>query len=54
MFLTTLLDRHAINANISVNSKRQALQVVADLAARQLHLDSGEIHQALLEREKQG
>ena len=37
-----------------MNSKRQALQVVADLAARQLELDAGEIHHALLEREKLG
>ena len=54
MFLTTLLDRHAILGNVSVNSKRQALQMVADVAARQLGLDSAEVHQALLEREKLG
>ncbi len=54
MFLTSLLDRHAISGAVSVNSKRQALQVIADIAARQLGLDAGEIHQALLEREKAG
>ncbi len=54
MFLTSLLDRHAISGSVSVNSKRQALQVVADIAARQLGLDAGEIHQALIEREKAG
>ena len=51
MFLTSLLDRHGINGNVSVNSKRQALQVIADIAARQLGLDSATIHHALLERE---
>lgn len=54
MFLTSLLDRRAINASVSVNSKRQALQVVADIAARQLGLDAGDIHQALIERERLG
>lgn len=54
MFLTSLLDRRAINGNVSVNSKRQALQVIADIAARQLGLDDDEILQALLEREKLG
>ncbi len=54
MFLTSLLDRHGINGNVSVNSKRQALQVIADIAARQLGLDSATIHHALLEREKLG
>ena len=52
MFLNRLLDRRAINGQVSVNSKRQALQTVADMAARQLNLDAGEIHQALLERER--
>ncbi|MDI7775881.1 PTS IIA-like nitrogen regulatory protein PtsN [Asticcacaulis sp. EMRT-3] len=54
MFLTHLLDRHAILGHVSVNSKRQALQVVADMAARQLGLEAAYIHQALLEREKLG
>jgi len=54
MFLTSLLDRRAINASVSVNSKRQALQVVADMAARQLGLDAGDIHQALIDRERLG
>jgi len=54
MFLTSLLDRHAILGQVSVNSKRQALQLVADVAARQLNLDAGVIHQALIEREKLG
>jgi len=54
MFLTSLLDRHAILGQVSANSKRQALQLVADVAARQLGLDAAVIHQALLEREKLG
>ena len=54
MFLDSLLDRRAINAHVSVNTKRQALQMIADMAARQLGLDAGDIHQALLEREKLG
>jgi nitrogen PTS system EIIA component len=54
MFLTTLLDRRAILGNVSVNSKRQALQMVADVSARLLSVDATEVHQALLEREKLG
>lgn len=54
MFLTTLLDRRAILGNVSVNSKRQALQMVADVAARLLSVDAAEVHQALLDREKLG
>ncbi|MGA9658461.1 MAG: PTS IIA-like nitrogen regulatory protein PtsN [Asticcacaulis sp.] len=54
MFVTNLLDRHAILVNASANTKRQALQMVADMAARQLNLDAADVHQALLEREKQG
>ena len=52
MFLNRLLDRRAINGEVSVNSKRQALQTVADMAARQLGLDAAEILHALLERER--
>lgn len=54
MFLTSLLDRRAINAEVSVNSKRQALQVIADIAERQFGIEADGIHQALLEREKLG
>ena len=54
MYLNSLLDRHAILGHVSANSKRQALQTVADVAARQLKLDAGDIHQALMEREKLG
>ncbi|MDV6331372.1 PTS IIA-like nitrogen regulatory protein PtsN [Asticcacaulis sp. 201] len=54
MFLTTVLDRHAILGNVSVNSKRQALQMVADVAARQLGVDAADVHQKLIDREKLG
>jgi PTS system nitrogen regulatory IIA component len=52
MFLNSLLDRRAINGQVSVNSKRQALQTVADMASRQLGIDAGDILQALIERER--
>ncbi len=54
MYLNSLLDRRAVLANVSVNSKRQALQVIADLAGRQLGLDTDAILQGLLDREKEG
>ncbi|HWU50873.1 MAG TPA: PTS IIA-like nitrogen regulatory protein PtsN [Asticcacaulis sp.] len=54
MSLATPLERNAILGHVSVNSKRQALQVIADAVARNLKLDSGEVQQALLEREKLG
>ncbi len=54
MYLNSLLDRHAILGNVSVNSKRQALQTIADIAARQLQLEADDVLQALLEREKLG
>lgn len=54
MSLATLLDRNAILAHVGVNSKRQALQVVADVVARNLRLDAAEVHQALMDREKIG
>jgi len=52
MFLNSLLDRRAINGQVSVHSKRQALQTVADMASRQLGIDAADILQALLERER--
>lgn len=54
MYLNTLLDRRAILGTVSVNSKRQALQLVADIASRLLEQDASVVQQALLEREKQG
>lgn len=54
MFLSQLLERHAVIGPIGANSKRHALQVVADLAERVLDIESDIILQGLLEREKLG
>ncbi|MBW8880338.1 MAG: PTS IIA-like nitrogen regulatory protein PtsN [Asticcacaulis sp.] len=54
MYLNSLLDRRAVLGTVSVNSKRQALQLVADMASRLLSLDAAVVHHALLEREKLG
>lgn len=54
MYLSTLLDRRAVTGTVSVNSKRQALQLVADTAARLLGVDAAAVQLALLEREKLG
>jgi PTS system nitrogen regulatory IIA component len=54
MEISGLLERDAIAARVSASSKRQALAVMADIAARQLGRDSQEILDALLEREQQG
>ncbi|ESQ90783.1 hypothetical protein ABAC460_08105 [Asticcacaulis sp. AC460] len=54
MYLNTLLDRRAILGTVSVNSKRQALQLVSDVASRLLEQDASVVQHALLEREKQG
>lgn len=55
MFLTEVLDRTGVAGPVSANSKRHALQIVADVAERGLAaygLDSETILQGLLEREK--
>jgi len=55
MFLSEVLDRNSVAGPVSANSKRHALQIVADLAERNLAaygLDSETILQGLLEREK--
>ncbi|HEY8615087.1 PTS IIA-like nitrogen regulatory protein PtsN [Phenylobacterium sp.] len=54
MHIGELLDRSAISLRASAASKRQALKVVADLAARSLKLDAGVILEALIEREQAG
>ena len=54
MYLNSLLDRRAVLGTLSVNSKRQALQLVADMAARLYGQDAAFVHHALLEREKLG
>ena len=54
MLIGELLDRTAIALRVSASSKRQALAVVAEVAARNLKLDSGDILEALTEREQAG
>ena len=54
MNIGDLLDRTAISVRVSASSKRQVLAVVAEIAARKLRLDAGDILDALLEREAAG
>jgi len=54
MQIGDLLDRSAISLRVSASSKRQALAVVAEIAARRLDLDAGDILDALSEREAAG
>ncbi|HEY2659173.1 MAG TPA: PTS IIA-like nitrogen regulatory protein PtsN [Caulobacteraceae bacterium] len=54
MNIESLLDRRAITPKVSASSKRQALSLVAETAARRFGLDSGEVLDALLAREAVG
>lgn len=54
MELGGLLPRSAVSARVSVNSKRQALIVAADAAARAAGLPAPLVQAALAEREAQG
>lgn len=54
MDIGQLLDRNAIALRVSAENKRQALAVVAEIAARSLGLDASEILDALSEREQAG
>jgi PTS system nitrogen regulatory IIA component len=54
MQIGELLDRSAISLRVSVANKRQTLAVVAEIAARNLGLDAGDILDALTEREQAG
>jgi PTS system nitrogen regulatory IIA component len=54
MDIESLLDPRAITPRVSASSKRQALSVAADLAARRFGLDAGEVLDALLAREAVG
>lgn len=54
MQIGDLLDRNAISLRVSAANKRQALAVVAEIAARNLGLDVGDILDALTEREQAG
>lgn len=51
MDIGDLLDRHAIIPRVTAGSKRQALSVAAEIAARLYGLKSGEVLDALLARE---
>ncbi len=54
MDLGGLLPRSAVSARVSVNSKRQALSLAAETAARNVGLPVGVVQAALLEREAVG
>ncbi|HEY0437341.1 MAG TPA: PTS IIA-like nitrogen regulatory protein PtsN [Phenylobacterium sp.] len=54
MQLGDLLDRNAIALRVSAGSKRQALAVIAEIAARSFGLDAGDVLDALIEREQAG
>ncbi len=54
MNIESLLDRRAITPKVTASSKRQALSLVAETAARRFDLDAGEALDALLAREAVG
>jgi PTS system nitrogen regulatory IIA component len=54
MQIGELLDRNAIALRVSAGSKRQALALIADLAARNLGIEAATILDALAEREQLG
>ncbi len=54
MDLGELLDPGAISARLNASSKRQALSIVADIAARQLDIKPAEILAKLMQRERLG
>lgn len=54
MELSGLLSRGSVSARVSVNSKRQALAVAAEVAARAARVPAALVQAALLEREAAG
>ncbi|CAN7511731.1 PTS IIA-like nitrogen regulatory protein PtsN [Phenylobacterium sp. LjRoot219] len=54
MQIGELLDRNAIALRVSAANKRQALALVAEIAARSLGIDAPHILDALAEREQAG
>ena len=54
MLIEDLLDRRAVTPKVCASSKRQALSLVAETAARRFGLDAGEVLEALLAREQAG
>lgn len=49
-----LLDRAAISLRVSAANKKKVLAVIAETAARNFHLDAGDVLEALSEREAAG
>jgi PTS system nitrogen regulatory IIA component len=54
MQIGDLLDRNAIALRVSAANKRQALAVIAEIAARNFGLDVGDVLDALTDREQAG
>jgi PTS system nitrogen regulatory IIA component len=54
MQIGALLDRQAISLRAHAANKRQVLAVIAEIAARNLGLDAGDVLDALTEREQAG
>lgn len=54
MDIGDLLDRHAIVSRVTAGSKRQALSVAAEVAARLYGLKASDVLDALLSREDEG
>jgi len=54
MNLSSLLYPATVRAHVQVDSKKALFPYIGDLAARSLGLDSGEVAEALLERERLG
>ena len=54
MDIGDLLDRHAIIPRVTAGSKRQALSLAAEIAARLYGLKAGDVLDALLVREEEG
>ena len=53
MPVNNLIERRSIAINVSANSKRQLLQIIADLAERHFGLSESEVFDAISDREKQ-
>jgi len=54
MDIEALLDRRAITPKVGASTKRQALSLIAETAARRFGLDAGEVLEALSAREQVG
>jgi len=54
MNIGELLDRSAISVRVNAANKKKVLAVIAEIAARNFHLDAGDVLDALSEREAAG